>query len=58
MITLLLSYVLSSYVVWYFWKVKNDSGVPFGRMFWIFAPIALPLAVLFFIVEKLRYFKF
>ena len=54
MITLLLSYVLVSYVVWYFWKMKQDSGVPFGRMFWIFAPILLPLAVLFFIVEKLR----
>ncbi len=47
MLTLLTLYTFSSYVVWYFWMVKNDSGVPFGRMFWIFAPVALPLVLLF-----------
>lgn len=54
MITLLLSYVLVSYVVWYFWKVKNDSGVPFGRMFWIFAPLLLPFALILFVLDKIR----
>jgi hypothetical protein len=54
MITLLIAYVLSSYVIWYFWMVKNDSGVPFGKMFWIFAPLGLPLALIFKLIILIR----